>query len=128
LDVSISIYTMAAMASKHHSLRVPRWLWDRYALVVGSFGRGPDLNAFILWQIDNPDVTLGEDVAPPNDFLATFLVEEDAWGQFSDIVGAGDYSSRLRAYVWWQVRNGGAPLPGRLDPPQRRPRQSTACV
>jgi hypothetical protein len=122
------IYTMSPMADDHHSLRIPSWLWRRYAAVVGNVGRGPDLKIFMDWRIDNPDTRLGPDVAPPHDFLATFRVELERWELFTDTVADLDASAELRRYIWWRSQNPEEPLPGRRVPPLQRWKRRPACV
>lgn len=116
------------MADDHHSLRLPRALWERYEDVVGNIGRTADLKLFMDWRIDNPEVTLGPDVPPPHDFSATFRIEELRWEMFADTVGPGKVSGHLRRYVRWRVRNPDLPLPGRRLPPMRRNTRPVACV
>lgn len=101
-------------------MRVPDWLWRRFADVVGDVGRTADLKQYMGWQIDNPDQWLGDDVEPPHDFPARLRVDNTLWQMFMDTVGEGFCSSRLRAYIWWRVQNPEEPLPGRRVPPIRR--------
>jgi hypothetical protein len=116
------------MAENHRPLRVPLWLWHQYAGPVGDLGRTPDLKLFMDWQIDNPLLEIGPDVAGPHDFLAKIRVEQERWDLFLDTVPEDDGSARLRAYMWWRVRNPLAPLPGRRTPPMRRQSRPVACV
>lgn len=108
------------MADVHRSLRLPLWLWQRYAAVVGDVGRSPDLKRYMAWQIDNPRVVLGPDVEPPYDFLATLRVPELLWELFAGDLAEGDVSASLRAYIWWRVQRPDDPLPGGRMPPLRR--------
>jgi hypothetical protein len=95
----------------HSSLRVPSWLWTKYAETVGKYGRSPDLRIFMDWKILHPDMVLGEDVAAPHDFLATLRVEPEDWDRFLDSVGDDEGSAELRRYIWWRVQHPGARLP-----------------
>lgn len=123
-----TIYTLRLMTDLHHSLRIPRRLWEQYADVVGSIGRTSDLKRFMEWRMDDPETVLGEDVAPPHDFLATFRIEPVRWDLFAGNVAEGDVSAELRRYIHWRVRHPDAPLPGRRLPPIRRHTRRVACV
>jgi len=116
------------MADDHHSLRLPHWLWSQYAGVVGNIGRSPDLKRFMAWRVEDPDTVLGEDVAPPHDFLATLRVEAVRWDLFGETVGEGDVSAELRRYIWWRIQHPDAPLPGRRMPPMPRRTRRLAGV
>lgn len=116
------------MAENHRPLRVPLWLWQRYAEVVGDVGRTADLKTFLAWRIDNPPVELGDDVAAPYDFLAKFRVDLDLWELFLRTVADDEGSSEMRRYIWWRVQHPDAPLPGRRVPPLQRWSRRPACV
>lgn len=122
------IYTMWAMADNHRPLRLPKWLWQQYARVVGDVGRTPDLKIFMDWCMDNTTVDLGPDVAAPYDFLATLRVEPERWEAFLDAVGDRGASRRLRTYIWWRVQHPHDPLPGRRLGPLRRSSRRPALV
>lgn len=117
-----------AMADDHHSLRVPRWLWSRYAEVVGNIGRAPDLKRFMAWRLDDSATELGPDVEPPHDFTATFRVPDELWNLFAGDMAEGEISAELRRYIWWRVQHPKEPLPGRRLPPLRRSTRHVACV
>jgi hypothetical protein len=116
------------MAENHRPLRVPHWLWQQYAGVVGDVGRTSDLKKFVAWQIDNPDLEIGPDIEGPHDFLAKIRTELELWDLFLETVPEDDGAARLRAYIWWRVQNPSAPLPGRRMPPMRRQSRPVACV
>ncbi len=119
---------MRRMAEDHRSLRLPHWIWDLYADVVGDIGRAADLRHYMDWRIDNPGVGLGDDVQPPHEFLTTLRVETIRWELFAEAVGESNASADLRRYIWWRLQHPAAPLPGRRLPPLRRSTRRPACV
>ncbi len=109
--------------SSHHTLRLPKWLWEQYGKIVGNLGRTPDLKIYMDWQLDNPNAELGDDVAGPCDFSTTLRIEPERWAAFMSTVGKGDCTEEMRRYIWWRVQHPRDPLPGRKLGPLRRERR-----
>jgi hypothetical protein len=116
---------MTLMANDNHrALRLPGWLWDKYADVVGDLGRTSDLKIYMDWRSENPYAVLGPDVAAPYEFSTTLRIESERWELFMDTVGEGNCTADMRRYVWWRVQHPTTRLPGRrLGPLRREKRQ-----